>query len=47
MCAPVSISMAPTLTLSGILPMVLVSVLTGIAGIALVVKSFFTKPRGV
>lgn len=47
MCAPVSISMAPALTLGGILPMVFVSVITGIAGVALIVKSLFAKPGGV
>ncbi|WP_457549348.1 hypothetical protein [Archaeoglobus sp.] len=46
MCASVSISMAPALSLGGILPSIVLSVLTGIAGIVLVVKGL-AKPGGV
>ncbi len=45
MCAPVSISMAPTLALP--IPAIVASVITGIAGVALLVKGVFAKPRGV
>ncbi len=43
MCAPVSVSMSPALSLAGIVPAIVLSVLTGIAGIVLVVKGFVAR----
>ncbi len=43
MCAPVSVSMAPTLSLAGILPALVLALITGISGVALVLKGAFAR----
>ncbi len=44
MCAPVSVSMTPVLSLVSIVPAMLLAVISGLAGIAMVVKGL--KPVG-
>jgi hypothetical protein len=43
MCAPVSVSMAPALTLAGIIPAIVISVLSGLAGIVLTIKGLVAR----
>jgi|GEM_PF-1849756 len=44
MCAPVSVSMTPTLSLISILPAIVLAVVSGVAGVALIAKGLVSKP---
>ena len=46
MCAPISVSMAPTLPLTGVFPAIAASLATGVAGVSFLVKGLIRKSRG-
>ncbi len=44
MCAPVSVSMTPVLSMVSVLPAVILAIVSGAAGVGLIIKGLVSKP---